>query len=128
MDTILKDISGVGKYRAKSLPTRTLALDSHLFSWPQLWSFIPSASRPDGLLCECTCALVNMCVSASVSMCDCDYMSVSICMYEQMYKCACVCVRQCECKHRVSVGVGVGMWECEIGCAPLHSALGRLEG
>lgn len=78
--------------------------------------------------CVSVRALVNMCVSASVSKCDCDYMSVSICMYEQMYKCACVCVRQCECKHRVSVGVGVGMWECEIGCAPLHSALGRLEG
>lgn len=54
-----------------------------------------------------------MCVSAGVSMYDCDYTSVSICMYEQMPKCACVCV---------------GMCECEIGCAPLHSALGRLVG
>lgn len=67
-----------------------------------------------------------MCVSAGVSMYDCEYTSVSVCVYEQMHKCACVCAS--ECKHCVSVIVSVGVCECEIGCAPLHSALGRLVG
>lgn len=71
LDMDMKDASGMGMYRTKSLPTRTLGFGFHLSFCPQLWSLILNVCLLDGFMCECM--LLDLHVSVSVSMSDCDH-------------------------------------------------------